>query len=257
MYELLSYDVTEGIATVTFDRPNMRNALNPDLLAELEVALDQAESDDRVYVVLLTGSGSAFSAGGDIDTVSQWQGTERETFEAELGAFQEITTQLRSMRKPSVAAINGPAVGAGCDIALACDIRFVSPDAELTEGFVTIGLISGDGGAWLLPRLIGESRAKQYLLTGDPITADEAVDIGLAMEQVKDVVDRAREFAETIRDLPAEAVRWTKTLATATPESLANHQKQAMTAQWECAQDSEHQETLSARLNDRKPDLDR
>lgn len=161
------------------------------------------------------------------------------------------------MSTPSVAAVNGPVVGAGCDIALACDVRVVSPDAELIEGFVTIGLVSGDGGAWLLPRLVGESRAKQYLLTGDPITADTAVDIGLAVEQTETVVDSARAFAERLRDLPAAAVAHTKELVTMRSETLAEHLERATAAQWACLQDEEHRETLAARLDGRVPDHDR
>lgn len=190
----------------------MRNALNSQLLTEILTALERIEAATDIYAAILTGNGSAFSAGGDIPTVQDWPSAERSEFEPELDAFQDIVSQLRSMSTPSGAAVNGPVVGAGCDIALACDVRVVSPDAELIEGFVTIGLVSGDGGTWLLPRLVGESRAKQYLLTGDPITADTAVDIGLAVEQTETVVDSARAFAERLRDLPAAAVAHTKEL---------------------------------------------
>lgn len=257
MPESIEHETVEGIAEIRFDRPSVRNALDEQLLAELSGTLERIEADEDVYAVVLTGNGPAFSAGGDIPTVQDWQSAERSTFEEELAAYQDIVGQLRSMGTPSIAAVNGPAVGAGCDIALACDIRIVAPDAELVEGFVTIGLISGDGGGWLLPRLIGESRAKRYLLTGDPITADAAVDIGLAVEQTESVVPAARRFAERLRDLPAVAVSRTKELATVGSETLDEHFERATDAQWECLQNEEHRETLAAILEGRDPNLDR
>lgn len=257
MPEAIEYEVETGIAKILLDRPSMRNALNDQLLTELQAALERIEAANDVYAAILTGNGSAFSAGGDIPTVQDWQSADRSDFEPELHAFQDIISQLRSMSTPIIAAVNGPAVGAGCDIALACDIRVISPDAELIEGFVTIGLVSGDGGAWLLPRLIGESRAKQYLLTGDPITADVAVDIGLAAEQTETVIDSAQGYAEHLRDLPAAAVAHTKKLATIQAETLEDHFQTATAAQWECLQDPEHRETLAARLEGRDADLKR
>jgi len=256
MYEFIEYETSAGIAELRLDRPSVRNALSVPLLSEFEDALQEAEADD-VYAVIITGNGPTFSAGGDIPTVQEWRTADRESFEAELGSYQAVVEQLRSMGTPSVAAVNGPAVGAGCDVALACDLRVVSPDAELTEGFVTIGLISGDGGAWLLPRLIGEARAKEYLLTGRSIGAGEAVDIGLATARDGNPVERARELAGELRDLPAMAVQRTNQLATTTPETLGEHLERALVAQWECAQDDEHAETLSARLDGRAPELDR
>jgi 2-(1,2-epoxy-1,2-dihydrophenyl)acetyl-CoA isomerase len=257
MPKTIKYETENGIAQVQFNRPTVRNALNDRLLGELLDVLECIEAADDVYAVVLTGNGPAFSAGGDIPAVQDWQSTDWSEFEVELQAFQDIVSQLRSMSTPSVAAVNGPAVGAGCDIALACDVRVVSPEAELIEGFVTIGLISGDGGAWLLPRLIGESRAKRYLLTGDPITAEAAVNMGLAVEQTDSVLDAATAFAERLRDLPRAAVSYTKEMATMKPESLEDHFDLATDAQWACLQDAEHRETLAARLDGRDPDLDR
>lgn len=253
----IEYEERDGIAEVRFDRPSMRNALNSQMLTELKATLGRVEAASDVYTVVLTGNGSAFSAGGDIPTVQDWQSTERSEFELELREFQDIVNQLRTMGTPSIAAVNGPAVGAGCDIALACDIRFVSSDAELIEGFVTIGLVSGDGGAWLLPRLVGESLAKQYLLTGDPITAETAVEIGLAVEQAEMVVESARAFAKRLQDLPAAAVAHTKDLASMQSETLTDHFERATAAQWACLQDEEHREILAAQLNGRAPDFDR
>jgi 2-(1,2-epoxy-1,2-dihydrophenyl)acetyl-CoA isomerase len=257
MSEAIGVETAAGIATVTIRRPDMRNALDEEVLTGLTAALEAADEDGDTHAVVLTGEGSAFSAGGDIPTVVEWREADRERFETELGRYQAVVSQLRSMATPSVAAVNGAAVGAGCDLALACDVRVVAPSAELVEGFVTIGLVSGDGGAWLLPRLIGESMAKRYLLTGDPIDAEAAVEMGLAVAEDEDPVGRAREFAARLRDLPAAAVGRTKRLATTTPETLSDHFERATAAQWDCVHDEEHRETLDARLDGREPDLDR
>lgn len=257
MFEYIEYAVSEGIATIRFDRPDVRNALEPGILNEIETALKRVEADQDVYAVLLTGNGAAFSAGGDIDSVQEWQESTLESFSEELECFQAITSQLRSMGTPSIAAVNGPAVGAGCDIALACDVRYMAPDATLTEGFVTIGLVSGDGGAWLLARLIGEARAKEYLLTGDPIDAAKAEEIGLASGISEEPVEAAREFGEKLTALPARAIQRTNKLATSRPESFDDHLERATDSQWVCLQDEEHEQTLSARLENREPDLDR
>lgn len=116
------------------------------------------------------------------------------------------------MEKPSIAAVGGPAVGAGCDFALACDLRIVGPEAILREGFVCVGLVPGDGGGWLLPRLIGEAKAKEYLLTGKDITAEDAVDLGLVIDSADEPVEHAHELAEELLELPALAVRRTNRL---------------------------------------------
>lgn len=257
MFEYIDYTDSDGIALVRFDRPDVRNALEPDILTEIETALERVESDDDIFAVVLTGNGTAFSAGGDIDAVQEWQRSTLEDFSEELARFQAVTEQLRSMGTPSIAAVNGPAVGAGCDIALACDIRYMSPNAVLKEGFVTIGLVSGDGGAWLLSRLIGESQAKEYLLTGNPIDSEEAADIGLISGISDDSVAAAREFAEQLTALPARAIQRTNKLATSRPETFSDHLERATDSQWVCLQDEEHRETLDARLDNRDPNLDR
>ena len=247
MFEDIEYETSSGIATVAFARPEVRNALRTETLTEFVTALDDAEADESVYVVLLTGRGPAFCAGGDHTLIDAWRDSSFEAFEADLRLFQVAVERLRSMRTPSVAAVNGPAVGAGCDIALACDLRVVSPEATLSEGFVHLGLLSGDGGGWLLPRLIGEAKAKEYLLTGKAMEAPEIVDLGLAVLMDDDVLIGGRELAERLRDLPPEAVQRTKRLATMRSESLEQHLERALAAQWACLQDEEHEAIVAAR----------
>lgn len=257
MFDAIDYETDAGVATVRLDRPDVRNAMDERLLTEFVTALERAESDGDVYAVVVTGAGEAFCAGADLGAVRDWRDADRESFEADLERFQAVVERLRSMGTPSVAAVNGPAVGAGCDVALACDTRIVAPEAQFSEGFVNVGLLSGDGGAWLLPRLVGEAKAKEYLLTGKAMSASEAVDLGLAVTETEDPMGEARAFAERLRDLPAAAVRRTKELATVTPETLADHLDRATEAQWECLRDGEHAAALDARIDGRDPDLDR
>ena len=160
------------------------------------------------------------------------------------------------MQKPSVAAVGGPAVGAGCDFALACDLRVVGPNSFLREGFIRVGLVPGDGGSWLLPRLIGESKAKEYLLTGKDITPGDAVDLGLAVESADDPLERATALARDLLDLPALAVRRTNALVD--PEqSFEEYCERAIAYQWECVNDPEHAEAIAAFGEGREPEYDR
>jgi 2-(1,2-epoxy-1,2-dihydrophenyl)acetyl-CoA isomerase len=160
------------------------------------------------------------------------------------------------MEKPSVAAVNGPAVGAGCDFALACDVRYIATDAFLTEGFVNVGLVPGDGGAWLLPELVGESKAREYLLTGERIEPEAAEAMGLVSGIADDVVEAAEEFAERVTNKPATAVRRTNRLVGA-GTSFADHCERAIDYQWECVNDPEHEEAVTAMREGRDPEYDR
>ena len=208
------------------------------------------------YAVIVTGSGKGFCSGTDVNSMPDWSEMPKEEYGAYLWGVQNVVRQLRTMRKPTIAAVNGPAIGAGCDFALACDVRYVSEDAVLREGFVRIGLIPGDGGAWLLPRLIGESKAREYLLTGADITPEDAVELGLAADSSDDALAAAEEFAETVRDLPAEAVRYTKQLIDP-QQDFETYCERAIKYQWECVQDEEHQEAANAFREGREPEYDR
>ena len=179
-YEHLDYAVEAGVATITLDRPEVYNAFNRAMVLEINEAVRAAEADDAVYALVLTGAGDGFCAGADTMDMRDWDDATEEEYGAYLWMVQRVVANLRGASTPSVAAVNGPGVGAGCDFALACDLRVMAPDSLLREGFVNIGLIPGDGGAWLLPRLVGESKAREYLLTGRDITPEDAVDIGLA-----------------------------------------------------------------------------
>lgn len=255
-YDDVQYEVNDGIATIQIDRPEVKNAFRESTIEELNDALSRVNNDASVYVVILTGTDSAFCAGADVTEMPDWSNRTKDEYGEFLGDVQNVVRQLRTGETPSVAAVQGPAIGAGCDFALACDVRVVGPDSLLREGFVRIGLVPGDGGAWLLPKLIGEAKAKEYLLTGRDITAGDAVSLGLAVEERDDPIAGARELATELRDLPATAVRRTKEL-TDPSLSFEEYCERAIDYQWECVNDAEHEEAVAAFSERREPEYDR
>lgn len=255
-YGEIHYGVEGGIATITLDRPDVYNAFTRTTVLELNDAIRSAAADDDVYVVILTGSGDGFCAGADTTEMPDWDEQSPEEYGAFLWLIQQVVGNLRGMATPSIAAVNGPAIGAGCDFALACDLRITGPEGIMREGFVNVGLVPGDGGAWLLPRLIGESKAREYLLTGRDITPDDAVDIGLAVERAEAPLEAARALAEEIRDKPATAVQHTNRLVD--PErGFAEYCRLAAEYQWDCVNDPEHKEAVAAFNEGREPEFDR
>ena len=147
MYEDVRYETDEGIATITIDRPEVYDAFRRQTILELNASLRDAAENEGVYAVVLTGAGDAFCAGADVNDMPNWhEEMTKEEYAGYLWGVQNVVRQLRNMATPSVAAVGGPAIGAGCDFALACDARVVGPEAVLREGFVRVGLIPGDGG---------------------------------------------------------------------------------------------------------------
>jgi enoyl-CoA hydratase len=176
-YEYLLYQKKEGIGTITFQRPKELNALNRRSLEELEAVLDEARHDDEVRVLILTGSGEkAFVAGADINELArQTPLGGRETALYGQGVFRKLET----LGKPSIAAINGFALGGGCELALACSIRLASRTAKLGQPEVKLGITPGYGGTQRLARLCGQGVAQELCLTGEMISAEEAQRVGL------------------------------------------------------------------------------
>jgi len=182
-YENLLYEVKEQIARVTFNRPNVLNALNRKTLEELGECLDAVRRDDTVRVLILTGAGEkAFVAGADINELAKRTPVDGKDF-ALFG--QEIVHRLETLGKPSIAAINGFALGGGCEMALACTMRIASRNAKLGQPEVKLGILPGYGGSQRLPRLCGKGVAQEMILTGEMITADEALRVGLVNRVVE------------------------------------------------------------------------
>lgn len=174
------YEVVDHIGVITLNRPEMMNALSVPMRVELEAAIQGAENDAAVHCLLLTGAGRAFCAGGDIKNMVELQEQQDATPIAErLTLAARIIRQVRGMSKVVIAAVNGPAVGAGMNIALACDLRWAADTARFGESFVKIGLVPDWGGFYFLPRLIGTSRAMELMVTGETIDAPEALRLGI------------------------------------------------------------------------------
>lgn len=257
-YEKIDYDIVDGRAEVFIDRPDIMNAFDEETLLELNEALQDAMTDDDVYVVVLSGRGRGFCSGADVTSMDGREDREKKhLYGSHLWLVQNVDRLLYFGQKPTIAAVNGPAVGAGCDFALACDLRIMDEDAFLRQQFVNIGLVPGDGGAWLLPRLVGESKAKELILTGRDIEADEAEELGLSVETATDdVIERARDLANELRDKPAIAMQNTKQLID-TNQSFEDYTQAALEAQWKCVNDPEHAEAVDAVIEGREPEFDR
>jgi len=256
MYDDIKYAVQEGIATISIDRPSVSNAFRRQTISELDDALETVRTEEGIYATILTGTGGSFCAGADVSSMPDWKSYPEQQYREYLQEVQRIVSRLRQLSKPSVAAVAGPAVGAGCDFALACDFRLLGPEAILREGFVRVGLVPGDGGAWLLPKLIGESKAREYLLTGKDITPEAALELGLAVEVADEPIESARSLLDSVLDNPALAVQRTNDLISLTG-SFESHCDTAATYQWECVNDAEHEEAVTAFRERREPQFER
>lgn len=176
-YENITFDVADGIATITFNRPKALNALNAALLKEFSQALDVIAADEEIRVLVLTGSGSkAFVAGADITELATLNSLQAKTF-CRIG--HEAIGKLQALAIPVVAAVNGFALGGGSEIALACDFIYASEAAQFGLPEITLGIIPGFGGTQRLPRLIGKNMAKEMIFTGKMVSASEAKEIGM------------------------------------------------------------------------------
>ena len=219
MPPFLLVERAESIVTVRMNRPEQLNALTDmDQMREFANVCADIGRDRAVRVVILTGVGAAFCAGGNIKNMRDKQGISRgspyEIRNNFRDSIQRIPLALHELEVPVVAAVNGPAIGAGLDIACMCDIRVASDTACFAESFVRLGIVPGDGGAWLLPRVIGMPRATFLSLTGESIDARTALEWGLVHEVTtqESVEAKAREMAARIAAHPPHALRLTKRL---------------------------------------------
>lgn len=202
-------DRDDRLAVVTLNRPEKLNAFGGTMREDLLSALETIASDASVRAVIITGSGRAFCAGGDVARMAEMQASDdRESFRSLLEAGAKIVTRVRSMPQIVIAAVNGVAAGAGCNLALACDVRVSAEEATFSQAFVKIGLHPDWGGTWSLPRLVGASRAIEILATGRAVSANEALQIGLVDRVVRaeSLLEEARSLAATIASGPSGAI---------------------------------------------------
>ncbi|GAF43859.1 crotonase/enoyl-CoA hydratase family protein [Rhodococcus wratislaviensis] len=209
----------DHVVTWTINLPEARNPISgDDVIDRLVELVEEANEDVDTRVVILTGAGSAFSAGGNVknmaDRAGMFGGAPHVMREGYRRGIQRLPKAIYHCEVPIIAAVNGPAVGAGCDLAMMCDMRVASTNAFFAESFVKLGIIPGDGGAWLLPRAVGAARAAEMAFTGDRVDAATALDWGMVSRVVDPelLLDTAHELAERVAVNPPHALRMTKKL---------------------------------------------
>jgi enoyl-CoA hydratase len=210
-YQHLDLQFDGRIATVTMNRPEVRNAINEQLHRELNHVFEALDSDDRCDVIVLTGAGGFFCGGGDLQWVLSMNG-DAVVSSAAIRMDRAIQNTLLELQKPIIAKVRGSAIGLGCSLAVLCDMVYATPDSVFSDPHVNVGLVAGDGGAVMWPQLVGYARARRYLLTGDPIRGSEAADIGLITEAVadEDLDEVVENMATRLANGPILAIKWTK-----------------------------------------------
>jgi enoyl-CoA hydratase/carnithine racemase len=210
-YQNIIWDLQDSVGIITLNRPNALNALNHQHLIELNDAVQRARFDPHVRSLVITGAGRGFCAGADVKEWSSGEPNE-EPAAGWIDLAHDLITRIYRLPKPVVAAVNGVAVGAGCDIALASDLRVASTAARFGQAYIKLGYCPDAGGSFLLPRLIGEARAMEMIYTGRIIDADEAERIGLlnALVQPEDLLPAAMELAGRLAKGPTVAIGLSK-----------------------------------------------
>ena len=212
-----SLEVEGRVAVLTFQRNDVRNALTGTaLIDDIVQTVNWANTEQGVSVLIITGDGAAFSSGGNVKQMQaksgSFAGSPVEIQDHYRRGIQQIPLALHAAEIPVIAAVNGPAIGAGFDLACMCDIRIASTRAQVGETFINLGITPGDGGAWFMQRLLGYQRAAEMTFTGRVLKADEALRIGLFLEVVEPetLMARARELAGQIASKPPQTLRLTK-----------------------------------------------
>jgi enoyl-CoA hydratase/carnithine racemase len=200
----LRYEVSEAVATIVLDRPERKNAFTLEMVDAWAAALRSAAVDDGVRCVVVTGAGDSFCSGVDLAVLAGVKATPIDRKRMLTQRIHQVAIALDELDKPVVAVMRGVAVGAGLDMALLCDMRLGSPSVRMSEGYIKVGLVPGDGGAWLLPRLVGAPKAMELLLTGDFIDAETALSLGLLnhVHPEEELDQRAQEFVGRLCALP-------------------------------------------------------
>ena len=254
-YQCLQFNRQGRVLTVALNRPEQRNAVNGQLHRELSQVFTDLQRDPQSDIVVLTGNGSAFCAGGDIDWMQQ-SIDEPEEFERTAREGKDIVFSQLDLEKPLICKLNGHATGLGASLALLCDIVLASEDAKIGDPHVSVGLVAGDGGAFIWPQMVGYAKAKKYLLTGELMTATEAERIGLVTEvlpraQLDAAVD---QLAQRLAAGATRAIRWSK-ITTNLPLKALFHAHFDAGIAYECMSNrtADHAEAVKAFREKRKP----
>ncbi len=256
-YKTLKIEREGTILQLSLNRPELSNAANAEMELELCRFFTDVNRDTQTRVIVLSGQGKAFSAGGDFDYIRDLLDTPEKAWDGiQLG--KRVIFSMLDCIKPVIAKINGHAMGLGATLALFCDVSFAADHAKIADPHVALGFVAGDGGAVIWPQLIGYNRAKEYLFSGEPLTATEAARIGLINHAVPAAeLDAAvQAYAAKVAAMPARAVQWTKASINIGLKQLAHSIMDASMA-YEVLSNSthDHREALDAIRDKRKPDF--
>jgi enoyl-CoA hydratase/carnithine racemase len=249
------------VATLTLNRDDVRNELTGTrLVDDIERTVEWINREEHIAALVITGAGKAFSSGGNVKHMRERQGSfGGDVYEVQKRyreGIQRIPLALHRLEVPSIAAVNGAAIGAGFDLTCMCDIRIAAEGATLAESFVNVGIIPGDGGAWFLQRLIGYQRAAELTFSGRVIGADEAKSLGIVMEVLApaDLLPRAAALAQSFAAKPPQALRLTKRLMkSAQRMELPDFLEHCAVFQGMCHNTQDHLEAVGAMLEQRRP----
>lgn len=256
------YEPAGHVVVLRLNRPETRNAISEiDMVDGIVATLEQVQADQSVRVAILTGNGTAFSSGGNLKKLRA-ELTESDATPAQIEQFyrtgiQRIPLAFDRLDVPIIAAVNGPAIGAGCDLACMCDIRIAAEDAQFAESFVKLGIIPGDGGAWFLPRVVGLSKACEMTFTGDMLDAESALECGLISKLVPapELMEAALALANRIAANPPGAVRMAKRLIREGQHlPLASLLEMSASMQALAHRTSDHREAMAAMAEKRPGD---
>ena len=255
--ELIKVAEDDRIVTITLNRPDRLNAFIDHMRRDLAEALEETGSDPHVRVVVINGAGRAFCAGGDVQFMAELvERNESEEFARLLGAARRVVLGIRQMTKPVIASIEGPAFGAGFNLALACDLRIASSTATFSQAFVKLGFHPDWGGTYFLPRMVTSNIACEMFFLGDPIDAARALQLGLINRVVApaELEAETRKLAERLRDGPAVSIAAAKhAVYAAEHDTLENMLQYEVEAQVRCFESEDGREGVRAFLEKRPP----
>lgn len=253
-FQYIKFDVANGIATVTLNRPEVYNALNDGITYELQDALKKVAKDDSIRVMVLTGAGKAFCSGQDLKAAS---GQEKRSFLDSLHKrYNPIISAMKGLPKPIICRLNGVAAGAGCSLALACDMIVASEEATLIEVFINIGLVPDSGSSYFLPRLVGKAKAFELCSMGNKVKASEALQLGLVNRVAPaDQLDATiKEYTDYFSQAPTKSIGLIKRMLDKSATSTLNEMLEYEAYCQEIAGTSnDYKEGVTAFLEKRKP----
>lgn len=252
---VIEYGVNDGVATVTMNRPEALNALTVDLKVRLLEAIQRAGADEAVRAVVLTGAGRGFCVGQDLREHADGLEAGDRDLTTVVEHYNPLIAAIAGLPKPIIAAVNGPAAGAGAALAFACDVRVAAEDASFLMAFARVGLGPDSGASWTLSRLVGHGRAAAMLMLAEPVPAEAALEMGLvsAVVSTDAVVATATEIAAKLAAGPTVAYAAIKeTLAFAASHSLTDSLAKEAEAQARCGNTEDHRNAVNAFLNKEK-----